>query len=79
VLYRLPGVVEVAVIGVPDELLGEAIKAFVVCAEGQSLTEQDVFRHCTRNMENFMVPQVVEFRASLPKTPSGKIDKSPLR
>jgi len=79
VLYQLPGVVEAAVIGVPDALLGEAIKAFIVCDEGQQLTEQDVLRHCAQNLENFMVPKYLEFRASLPKTPSGKIDKSPLR
>ncbi|HEC35352.1 MAG TPA: AMP-dependent synthetase [Anaerolineae bacterium] len=79
VLYRLPGVIEVAVIGVSDELLGQAIKAFIVCADGHNLREQDVRRHCARHLEDFMIPRYVEFRTSLPKTPSGKIQKSALR
>jgi len=78
VLYRLPGVVEAAVVGVPDNLLGQAIKAYVVCKEGVSLSERDVLRHCAAHLEDFSVPQQVEFRTSLPKTASGKIQKRPL-
>mgnify|MGYP000642668012 CR=1 FL=1 len=78
VLYRLPGVVEAAVVGVPDEVLGQAIKAFIVCADGHPLAERDVLRHCRQHLEDFMVPKYVEFRASLPKTPSGKIRKAAL-
>jgi acyl-CoA synthetase (AMP-forming)/AMP-acid ligase II len=79
VLYRLPGVVEAAVIGVPDELLGQAIKAFVVCSKDHSLTKRDVLRHCTQYLEDFMIPRSVEFRESLPKTSSGKIKRSALQ
>ena len=79
VLYRLPGVVEAAVIGVPDELLGQAIKAFVVCSKDHKLTKRDVLRHCTQYLEDFMIPRSVEFRESLPKTSSGKIKRSALQ
>lgn len=77
VLYSLPGVIEAAVIGVPDPILGEAIKAFVVSQDGE-LTERDVLRHCQDQLETFMVPQIVEFRNMLPKTASGKIKKTEL-
>lgn len=79
VIYQLPGVVEVAVVGVPDELLGQAIKAFIVCGDGHALTEQEVLRHCRQHLEDFKVPHYVEFRSSLPKTPSGKIKRSALQ
>jgi len=79
VLYRLEGVVEAAVVGVPDDLLGQAIKVFIVRDEGCPLTEQDVLRHCARHLEDYMMPRYVEFRDSLPKTPSGKIKRSALR
>jgi acyl-CoA synthetase (AMP-forming)/AMP-acid ligase II len=79
VLYQLPGIVEAAVVGVPDELLGQAIKAFVACGDDCHLTEQDVLRHCAQHLEDFMMPKYVEFRDSLPKTSSGKIQASALR
>lgn len=77
VLYDLPGVVETAVIGIPDPILGEAIKAFVVTSDND-LTEKDILRHCRAHLEDFMVPQLVEFRSELPKTSSGKITKKNL-
>jgi acyl-coenzyme A synthetase/AMP-(fatty) acid ligase len=73
----LSGVVETAVIGIPDPVLGEAIKAFVV-SKDSSLTEKDVLRHCREHLEDFMVPQHIEFRAALPKSSNGKIAKKDL-
>ena len=77
ILYSMPDVVEAAVVGVPDPLLGQAIKAFVVAKSGE-LSKQDVLRHCRAHLEDFMVPQIVEFRDVLPKTESGKIKRTDL-
>lgn len=69
----LPGVVESKVVGVRDELLGQAVKAYVVLAEGACLNERDVVRHCLARLENHMVPKTVAFVAALPRTDTGKI------
>ncbi|MDP2960229.1 MAG: AMP-binding protein, partial [candidate division Zixibacteria bacterium] len=79
VLYNLEGVLETAVVGVPDEILGQAIKAFVVLKEGINLSEKDILRYCSKNLEDFMVPKYVELVETLPKTESGKIRKVGLK
>jgi acyl-CoA synthetase (AMP-forming)/AMP-acid ligase II len=75
VLYEIEAVKEAAVIGVPDETLGSAIKAFLSLRDGMTLTDADVIRHCQKRLEKFMVPKHVAFLAELPKTPTGKISK----
>jgi acyl-CoA synthetase (AMP-forming)/AMP-acid ligase II len=75
VLYALSGIREAAVVGVPDPILGLAIKAVIAADPQAQLTAQHVIRHCAQHLEDFMVPKVVEFRAALPKTESGKISR----
>ena len=77
VLYAFDGVLEAAVVGVADPVLGQAIKAFVV-VNRNGITEQDILGHCRARLEDYMIPRWVEFRDALPKTGSGKIRKTDL-
>jgi HIP---CoA ligase len=79
VLARLDGVAESALIGVPDARLGEVGKAFIVTRPGLQLAESDVLAYCRERLANFKVPRQVEFRAELPRNPSGKPLKRLLR
>ena len=70
---------EVAVVGVPDKLRGEAIKAVVVLKEGAQADEKDIKAFCRSKLIHFKVPRIVEFRETLPKTRSGKVQKELLK
>jgi long-chain acyl-CoA synthetase len=78
VVASLPGVLECAVIGIPDERSGEAVK-LVVVKKDPALTEADVREHCKQNLTGYKLPRVIEFRADLPKTPVGKVLRRELR
>lgn len=79
VICELPDVREAAVLGVPDPLLGQAIKAVVVLVRQAQLKESDIIAHCAKRLENFMVPKYVEFRDDLPKTNTGKVRRKDLQ
>jgi long-chain acyl-CoA synthetase len=78
VVAQMPGVLEVAAIGVPDEHSGEAPKLFIV-RKDPGLTEDAVREHCKQNLTGYKRPKHIEFRTELPKTPVGKILRRALR
>lgn len=78
-LYRLPGVSEVALVGLPHPRWIEAVTAIVVCKPGQVLTETQVIEHCAGQLARFKTPKAVLFTDSLPKSPSDKLLKRELR
>ncbi|KZL37197.1 long-chain-fatty-acid--CoA ligase FadD1 [Pseudomonas syringae] len=79
VLATLPGVLQCAAIGVPDEKSGESIKVFVVAKPGVTLTKDKVMEHMRANLTGYKVPRSVEFRDVLPTTNVGKILRRELR
>ncbi len=78
-ISNMQEVVEVAVIGIPDDLLGETIKAFVSVVGGSSIGEQDIISHCQAHFPPYKVPKEVVFLDNIPKNTSNKIDKPALR
>ena len=78
VLVSHPGVLEAAVIGVPDEHVGEAVAAYIV-PKDPNLTAQDIRTYCRENLIGYKIPRRVEFRDSLPKSNVGKVLRRALR
>jgi long-chain acyl-CoA synthetase len=79
IIYSINGIKEVAVFGIPDEIMGEAIVACVTLYESIELVEKDIQKECMIHLELFMIPQKVYFVVSMPKSPNGKIDKKELK
>jgi fatty-acyl-CoA synthase len=79
VIYQLPAVAEVAVIGVPHPKWQEVGKAIVVLKEGQTLTEEEVIAFCQGKLARFKIPKSVAFTDQLPRTAAGKVLKRELR
>jgi long-chain acyl-CoA synthetase len=78
VLHAMDGVRQAAVVGVPDDILGQAVRAYVVLEEGAALTELEILRFVRSRLENFMVPKEVLLLDELPHTESGKVRKRTL-
>jgi long-chain acyl-CoA synthetase len=78
VIATIPGVMENAVIGVPDRITGEVVKAFLVVTD-PTLTPEAVTAFCRQHLTSYKVPKLVEFRSELPKNPIGKVLRRELR
>jgi long-chain acyl-CoA synthetase len=78
-LFSHPKILEAAVVGAPDEIMGEEVKAFVVTKPGETMTEEEVREFCKENLASFKVPRYVEFIDELPKNMLGKTLKKQLK
>ena len=74
-MYAHPAVKEVAVVPIPDDLIGNRIVAFVSLQDGSSAKREDLLAHCAQRLPRYMVPTSIELRDSLPRNPNGKVDK----
>ncbi|RJP65868.1 MAG: hypothetical protein C4532_16710, partial [Candidatus Abyssobacteria bacterium SURF_17] len=79
VLESHPGVFQAAVVGEPDKVFGEQVKAYIVPNPGQELTADEILDLCEEHLADFKVPKYVEFVRALPQNPAGKVDKRALR
>jgi acyl-coenzyme A synthetase/AMP-(fatty) acid ligase len=78
ILYSHQKIKEAAVVAIPDELMGSRIKAFVIRQNKGVISDKDLREFCARKLPQYMVPETIEFSEMLPKTSTGKIDKTAL-
>ena len=78
VIEEIAGVAEVAVAGIDDEILGQAIAAYIVAAPGAALDAQHIKMHCRNRLASYKIPKSVEFLGALPRTRSGKVRRHEL-
>jgi long-chain acyl-CoA synthetase len=78
-IFNYAKVLEVAVVGVPDSVLGEAVKAVIALKQGETATEEEIRNFCAEHLADYKVPKFIEFVASLPRSPAGKVIKAELR
>jgi len=79
VIAELKEVLEVAVVGAPDNILGQIIKAVIVLRPGENLDTKDVKAYCKRNLADYKIPKLIDFTDTIPKTASGKIQRYKLQ
>ncbi|MGN6533007.1 MAG: class I adenylate-forming enzyme family protein [Ginsengibacter sp.] len=79
IIYKIKGIREVAVIGFPDEIMGESIVVFVTTHKPLIISEKEIQRQCMPHLESFMIPQKVIFLEEMPKSTNGKIEKKELK
>lgn len=77
-LYSHPKIVEAAVIPIPDDDIGNRIKAFLSLHNNEKIDEHEIQKHCAKYLPKYMIPDSIEFRKSLPKTSTGKVNKTVL-
>jgi acyl-CoA synthetase (AMP-forming)/AMP-acid ligase II len=79
IIYKMTGIKEVAVLGIPDMIMGESILVYITLHEKAEITEKEIQRECMMHLEPFMIPQKVIFLSEMPKSTNGKIDKKELK
>ena len=79
VLYQHPALLDAAVVGVPDPVMGEEVKAFLVLKKDQAATEQDIIDYCQQHLGKYKCPKHIEFIENIPRNPIGKVLRKELR
>lgn len=79
ILYTHPKVVEAAIVGIPDKVLGEVVKAVISLKGGETATEEEIIEFCKEKLASHEIPKKVEFVTALPRTPAGKIRREELK